>query len=128
VGIQRGGGVGVGNDWSGHNLLDWDDDFLQGGCRVSSVSRLLDNSVEAGVFVSCVVHGTDGAVRLNQLIVTRDFIAVTFLSLLLNVTSMVIFHSVLELIVSRRLKRFKVNRCRIKKMASFCMNFQLSLS
>jgi hypothetical protein len=67
--------------------------------RVDGVSRSIDLCLEAGVMVSGVVHGTGGAVRLNQLVVTRDFIAVTFLSLLLDVLGVWVRHSIFELIL-----------------------------
>ena len=72
------------------------------------MSGLLDDSMEAGVFVSSVTHSANGAVGFYQLVVTFDFIAVTFLSLLLDVPSVVIFHSVLEFVMRRSLKLFKV--------------------
>ena len=72
------------------------------------MSGLLDDSMEPGVFVSGVVYGAGGAVRFNQLVVAFNFIAVTFLSLLLDVVSVIIFHSVLEFVMRRSLKLFKV--------------------
>jgi hypothetical protein len=66
--------------------------------RVDGVSGFFDLCVEAGVVVSGVVHGTGGAIRFNQLVVTRDFIAVTFLSLLLDVLGVWVLHSIFELI------------------------------
>jgi hypothetical protein len=55
-------------------------------------------SVESVVFVSGVVYCTCGAIRFYQLVVAFDFIAVTFLSLFLDVVSVWIRHSILELI------------------------------
>ena len=72
------------------------------------VSGFLNLSVEPVVFVSGVVYGAGGAIRFNQLVVAFNFIAVTFLSLLLDVPSVVIFHSVLEFVMRRSLKLFKV--------------------
>jgi hypothetical protein len=69
---------------------------------------LLDDSVEAGVFVSSVMHSTNCAVGFDQLVVTFNFIAVTFLSLLLDVPSVLVLNSVLELVLRRSLKLFKV--------------------
>jgi hypothetical protein len=54
--------------------------------------------MEAGVLVSGVVYDTGGAICFEQLVVTFNFIAVTFLSLFLDVVSVVILHSVLELV------------------------------
>jgi len=106
VDIQR---VGVGiRNWGRHKLLHGYDHFFRNCCRVSSVSGLLDDSMEPGVFVSSVTHSANGAIRFYQLVVTFDFIAVTFLSLFLDVPSVIIFHSVLELVMRRGLKLFKV--------------------
>jgi xanthine/uracil/vitamin C permease (AzgA family) len=66
--------------------------------RVFGVSGSLNMSVESVVFVSGVVYCTGGAIGLHQLVVAFDFIAVTFLSLLLEVVSVWICHSILELI------------------------------
>jgi hypothetical protein len=64
--------------------------------------------MEPGVFVSSVTDSANGAVRFDQLIVTFNFITVTFLSLLLDIPSVIIFHSVLEFVMRRSLKLFKV--------------------
>jgi len=106
VDIQR-VGVGICN-WGRHYLLHGYDHFFQNCCRVSSVSGLLDDSMEPGVFVSSVTDSANGAIRFYQLVVTFNFIAVTFLSLLLDIPSVIIFHSVLEFIMRRSLKLFKV--------------------
>ena len=106
VDIQR---VGVGiRNWGRHNLLHGYYHFFQNWCRVSSVSGLLDDSMEPGVFVSGVTHSANGAIWFYQLVVTFDFIAVTFLSLLLDIPSVIIFHSILEFVMRRSLKLFKV--------------------
>jgi hypothetical protein len=70
---------------------------------MNSVSGLADNSVEAGVLVSGVVHSAGGAVWLHQAVVPLNFVTDALLSLLLDVVSVVIFDSVLELVVSRSL-------------------------
>jgi hypothetical protein len=56
------------------------------------------------VFVSGVVNCPGGAVRFNQLVVTFNLVAVTFLSLLLDVMSVFVLNSVLELILGVSLK------------------------
>jgi len=50
------------------------------------------------MMISGVVYGAGGAVRFYQLVVAFNFIAVTFLSLLLDVLSVWILHSILELV------------------------------
>jgi hypothetical protein len=72
------------------------------------MSGLLDNSMEPVVFVSSVAHSANGAVGFDQLVVAFNFIAVTFLSLLLDVPSVIIFDSILEFVMRRGLKLFKV--------------------
>jgi len=72
------------------------------------VSGLLDDSMETGVFVSSVTHSANGAIRFYQLVVTFDFIAVTFLSLFFDIVSVWILHSVLEFVMRRSLKLLKV--------------------
>jgi hypothetical protein len=71
--------------------------------RMNSVSGPDDLRVEPAVFVSGVVNCPRGAVRFNQLVVTFNLVAVTFLSLLLDVMSVFVLHSVLELILGVRL-------------------------
>jgi hypothetical protein len=66
--------------------------------RMNGVSGPHHLSVEASVFVSGVVYGAGGAICFKQLVVTFDFIAVTFLSLFLDVVSVVVLHSILELV------------------------------
>jgi hypothetical protein len=50
------------------------------------------------VFVSGVVYCIGSAIGLHQLVVIFDLVAVTFLSLLLDVMSVRVLHTVLELI------------------------------
>ena len=68
------------------------------GNRMGGMPGFFNMSVEPVVFVSGVVYGAGGAICFNQLVVSFDFIAVTFLSLLLDVVSVWILHSVLELV------------------------------
>jgi hypothetical protein len=80
--------------------------FLQGRRgRVRGVSGPDDLRLEPAVFVSGVVDCSGGAVGFNQLVVTFNLVAYTFLSLLLDVLSVFVLHSVLELVLSRSLKR-----------------------
>jgi hypothetical protein len=72
------------------------------------MSGLLDDGIEPGVFVSSVMHCPNGAVGLDKLVVTFNFITVSFLSLLLDIPSVIVFHSVLELVMRRSLKLLKV--------------------
>jgi hypothetical protein len=51
------------------------------------------------MMISGVVYGAGGAIRFYQLVVAFNFIAVTFLSLLLDVVSVWILHSILELVL-----------------------------
>jgi hypothetical protein len=67
--------------------------------RMGGMSRFFYMSVETVVFVSGVVYGAGGAVRFDQLVVAFNFIAVTFLSLFLDVMSVWILHSILELVL-----------------------------
>jgi len=73
------------------------------GKRVSSVSGPLHMRVETCALVSGVVYGAGGAIRFCQLVVAFNFIAVTFLSLLLEVVSVWILHSILELVLGMSL-------------------------
>jgi hypothetical protein len=66
--------------------------------RVNGVSRPHHLRLEPGVFVSGVVYCTGGAICLKQLVVAFDLVAVTFLSLLLDVVSVCVLHTVLELV------------------------------
>jgi hypothetical protein len=77
--------------------------IVHGG--VNSMSRFFDLRVEPAVFVSGVVNCPGGAVRFNQLVVTFNLVAVTFLSLLLDVLSVFVLHFVLELILGVRLQK-----------------------
>ena len=67
------------------------------------MSGLADNSVESVVVVSGVVDSPGGAVRLNQAVVTFNFVTNSLLGLLLDVVGVVIFNCILELVVSRSL-------------------------
>ena len=66
--------------------------------RVNSVSGPLHMRVETCVLVSGVSYGAGGAIRIYQLVVAFHFIAVAFLSLLFDVVSVWILHSILELV------------------------------
>ena len=66
--------------------------------RMNGVSCSHHLRMEARVLVSGVVYGAGGAICFKQLVVSFDFIAVTFLSLLLDVVSVFVLHSVLELV------------------------------
>jgi xanthine/uracil/vitamin C permease (AzgA family) len=76
--------------------------------RVNSVSGLLHMRVETSVLVSGVVYGAGGAIRFYQLVVAFNFIAVTFLSLLFDVVSVWILHSILELVLGMGLLERKI--------------------
>jgi hypothetical protein len=67
--------------------------------RVSGVTGPHHLRMETCVFVSGVVYCTGGAICLKQLVVTFDLVAVTFLGLLLDVLSVSVLHSVLELVL-----------------------------
>ena len=66
--------------------------------RMNCMSGFLDLSLEPIMMISGVVYGAGGAIRFYQLVVAFNFIAVTFLSLLLDVVSVWILHSILELV------------------------------
>ena len=76
--------------------------------RVSSVSGPLHMRVETCALVSGVAYGASGAIRFYQLVVAFNFIAVTFLSLLLDVVSVWILHSILELVLGMSLLERKM--------------------
>jgi hypothetical protein len=57
------------------------------------------------VFVSGVVNCPGGAVGFNQLVVAFNLVAVTFLSLLLDVLSVFVLNSILELVLGVRLQK-----------------------
>ena len=76
--------------------------------RVNGVSCSHHLRMEARVLVSGVVYGAGGAICFNQLVVSFDFIAVTFLSLLLDVVGVWILHSVLELVFGMGLLEGKI--------------------
>jgi hypothetical protein len=69
------------------------------------VSGFGDDSVEPGVFVSGVVDCPGGAVRFNQLVVTFDLVAYTFLSLLLDVVCVLVSDAIFEFVLGRSLQR-----------------------
>jgi len=71
--------------------------------RMNCMSGLADNSVETVVVVSGVVNSPGGAVRLNQAVVSLNFVTNSFLGLLLDVVCVVIFNSILEFVISRSL-------------------------
>ena len=71
--------------------------------RVNSVPGPLHMRMETCVLVSVVVYGAGGAIRFYQLVVAFNFIAVAFLSLLLDVVSVWILHSILELVLGMAL-------------------------
>ena len=102
MGVQ-GGGMGIRN-WGRHNLLHGYNHFFQNWCRVSSMSGLLHDGIETGVLVSGVVHSTNCAIGFDKLVVSFNFIAFSVLSLFLDVPSVIIFHSILELVMRRSLK------------------------
>ena len=80
-----------------HNFLDWDF-YLLFMDWMDGVTCSVDLSMETRVLVSGVVYGAGGAVCFKQLVVSFDFIAVTFLSLLLDVVGVFVLHSVLEFV------------------------------
>jgi len=95
--------------------------------RVNSVSGLLHMRVETCALVSGVVYGAGGAIRFYQLIVAFNFIAVTFLSLLLDVVSVWILHSILELVVGMDLLERKVlmlSEMHISQWQCHCLCFK----
>jgi len=55
--------------------------------RMNCMSGFLDLSLEAVMMISSVVYCAGGAIRFYQLVVAFNFIAVTFLSLFLDVVS-----------------------------------------
>ena len=65
---------------------------------MNCMSGFLDLSLESVMMISGVVYSAGGAIRFYQLVVAFNFIAVTFLSLLLDVVSVWILHSILELV------------------------------
>jgi hypothetical protein len=67
--------------------------------RMNCMPRFLDLSLEPVMMVSGVMYCAGGAIRFYQLVVAFNFIAVTFLSLLLDVLSVWILHSILELVL-----------------------------
>jgi xanthine/uracil/vitamin C permease (AzgA family) len=66
--------------------------------RMNCMSRFLDLSLETVVMISGVMYCAGGAIRFYQLVVAFNFIAITFFSLLLDVVSVWILHSVLEFV------------------------------
>ena len=66
--------------------------------RVNGVSFPNHLRMEASVLVSGVVYGAGGAICFKQLVVAFDSIAVTFLSLLLDVVSVVVLYTILEFV------------------------------
>ena len=66
--------------------------------RMNSVSCPNHLRMEASVLVSGVVYGAGGAICFKQLVVAFDSIAVTFLSLLLDVVSVFVPYTILEIV------------------------------
>jgi len=66
--------------------------------RVNSVSCPNHLRMEASVLVSGVVYSAGGAICFKQLVVAFDSIAVTFLSLLLDVVSVLVPYTILEFV------------------------------
>ena len=97
----------VAKDGGGHNLV-YGNSHLDGGRGVDSVAGLGHHSVESGVFVGSVVYNPLGAVRLNQTVVSLNLVANTFLSLFLDVVSVGVVDSVLELVMRSSLKQARV--------------------
>ena len=64
-------------------------------CCVSSPVHM---RVESAVFVSSVVNSTNGSISFHQHVMTFNLVTVTFLSLFLDVVSVFVLHSVLELV------------------------------
>jgi hypothetical protein len=102
--------------WGRHDLLHRDDNFFQDGCWVSGMPRLLNDSVEPVEFVSGVPDGTSGAIWFNQAVVAFNFVAVPFLSLFLDVSCVIILHSILELILGRSLKMSNESYGKLKEV------------
>jgi hypothetical protein len=67
--------------------------------RVDGMSGPHDLSVESGVFVSGVVHGTGGAVSFQQLVVALYLVTVALLVLFLDVVGVFVLHPVFEFIL-----------------------------
>jgi hypothetical protein len=63
--------------------------------RVDGVTVFRDDRVETVDSVGGVVHDTEGAVGLHQTVLTLDVVAVTVLSLGLNVTGQGVSHSII---------------------------------
>ena len=72
---------------------------------MNCMSGLADNSIESVVVVSGVVDSSGDAVGLHQAVVPRHFVTNSLLGLLLDVPSMGVLNSVLELIISRSLDK-----------------------
>ena len=82
--------------------------MLVKNARMNCVSGFLDLSLETVMMISGVVYCAGGAIRFYQLVVAFNFIAVTFLSLLLDVVSVWILHSILELVLGMSLLERKM--------------------
>jgi hypothetical protein len=70
---------------------------------MNSVSGLADNSIESVVVVGGVMDGSGGTVGLHQAVVPLHIVTNSLLSLLLDVPSVLILNSVLELVLRRSL-------------------------
>lgn len=64
------------------------------GRWVDGMPGLGDHCVKAIVVISCVGDCPDGAVRLDQRVLTLHYVTVTFFPLVLHVTSVSVFDSV----------------------------------
>jgi hypothetical protein len=78
---------------------------FDGNSRVRRVPGFGYDSVEPGVFVSGIVNCSGGAVGFNQLVVTFNFVAYTFLSLLLDVMSVFVSDAIFEFVLGGSLQR-----------------------
>ena len=78
-------------------------DGLMMDLGMHGVSAPLDDGVESSVLVCGVVNGADGAVGLVKAVGSLDGVSFTLLLLVLDVASMFVFNSILELVVSRGL-------------------------
>lgn len=64
------------------------------GCRMDGVSTLVDDGVEPVVVISGVRDCADSAVRLDQTVLPLDYVTVPLFPLVLDVTSVVVLHTV----------------------------------
>lgn len=64
-----------------------------------SVSDDLDMSLESRVFVSMVSDDACSSIRLDKGVVAADVVTITFLRLRFDVSSVVVRHSIVELVL-----------------------------